>query len=211
MKSIFVQSCACHDRFFHSYCATANIIRSKQIYCPECLQYYHLFIQREKMLTSHNFAQLLKYIFFFILLIVFAIGFNILDTYIKEVTSGTFTTLSVNLTPQAVSIILVLLAIFAWCLSIFFIKTLTSQNKVTSVEVVSYDDDDFGITRFQSKYNMNLVLEQCNMNRGENDGSQFDQRWFTQRSIQYVKSIIEEDATYFNYNREHEDSNLSNE
>ena len=68
----FVKACDCEMKNTHQYCLTAQVVRSQRIYCKDCGAYYHLYVKSEKLCSSQLFAVVGRYIFLFILLIVFA-------------------------------------------------------------------------------------------------------------------------------------------
>lgn len=49
IKVNFIHPCMCENKYVHSYCQTASVVRTQKIYCKDCGSYYHLYVKSEKL------------------------------------------------------------------------------------------------------------------------------------------------------------------
>jgi hypothetical protein len=83
IKNNFIHPCNCANKFVHSYCLTAKVVRQQKIYCDDCGAYYHLFVKGEKLCSQHLQTVLVRYIYYFIMMIIFAQATLFLDSHLK--------------------------------------------------------------------------------------------------------------------------------
>ena len=158
INSKFIQICECPHRIYHSYCAAAYIIRAKKIYCKNCYSYYHLNIKREKLISTRNSYTILKYCVLFLFFLACVIGVAILDSHMKnEAYEGLVAQGETNLEEnhtgylQLVEMGMTLLVIWIWCLSLFLMKSFSQNKRITQVEVLDPNKDEFQISRHRAK------------------------------------------------------------
>lgn len=152
-------------------------------------------------MTSTNLSQFIKFALFFVLTMLIIFGFGVLDNYMKDRHQNKFKNIRYDLDENIFRLVLVVILIFAWCFSIFFIKKLNSQNKVISAEILNYKTDEYKISRRQAKSNLSSILEQVDINRGSSSKMKlFDMQWFGQRQRGLYDQILSCDKVNFEDN-----------
>lgn len=79
----FVQPCECVNRRVHTYCVTAQVIRSQRIYCDRCGGQYNIFIKEERVCNAKLMGLISKYVMMTLVLLAVTMGFLVLDGYLK--------------------------------------------------------------------------------------------------------------------------------
>ena len=76
------QPCSCIGDL-HQYCITAQVIRSRRIYCNRCGEAFNLVVKREKACTGKFMTLLIKYFLLTLCMVGCAVGYLMLDAYVK--------------------------------------------------------------------------------------------------------------------------------
>mmetsp|Transcript_9655 Transcript_9655/g.16220 ORF Transcript_9655/g.16220 Transcript_9655/m.16220 type:complete len:201 (-) Transcript_9655:256-858(-) len=140
VNSKFVQSCECPRKIVHQYCGTAQILRTKVIYCDSCKSYFKLRLQKEKLISPQTFRTLSKLALFYIAMQVTILGVGELDKRMKvdyakqnglnesEVTGeGEYS----NIIGLSIS----LLIIWIWCVSLNLRNCINKNQKIIYAEI----------------------------------------------------------------------------
>jgi hypothetical protein len=152
--------CACHRRFYHTYCGTAWVIKQRKIYCRTCMAYYHLHVQNEKLLSSAAYGVIVKYFLLFAVFLIIVLGFNIFDKYLKNRKADlSFAQLFTQLDLTTIEMCMTLVLIFAWCFCLLLTGQFERTKRILSVEVLDFNNDDILISRQQAKQNLNTIIE----------------------------------------------------
>lgn len=83
INSNFIQFCQCSDWMVHSYCGTAFVLRRQQIYCKQCLGYYHLFVQSDRIFSAQYLNSILHLFVYFVIIGGITYGLWCLDLFLK--------------------------------------------------------------------------------------------------------------------------------
>mmetsp|Transcript_39658 Transcript_39658/g.60742 ORF Transcript_39658/g.60742 Transcript_39658/m.60742 type:complete len:186 (-) Transcript_39658:157-714(-) len=164
INSKFISICDCPRRYYHQYCASANVFRTKRIFCSNCFCYYHLHVKREKLISTKNLKQIFKLFLIYIFFQALVIGFMSLDGYLKEKYDTGVDTESKSISGHSAGIELsiALILIWVWCLSLQLRKYMNKNERILHVEVLDPSKDDIGISRFQAKKNLKAALTYAN-------------------------------------------------
>jgi hypothetical protein len=78
----FIEACHCAEPV-HAYCLSAQVTRSKKIYCPTCKEPYRYFIKEEKICDTKLLKLVAIYFLVFVLILLGLAGIMIFDGYLK--------------------------------------------------------------------------------------------------------------------------------
>lgn len=78
----FIEACHCAEPV-HAYCLSAQVTRSKKIYCPTCKEPFRYFIKEEKICDTKLLKLVALYFLVFALILLGLVGIMIFDGYLK--------------------------------------------------------------------------------------------------------------------------------
>jgi hypothetical protein len=121
-------------------------------------------IKTEKLLSSSEFHQIIKYAVLFVFIIVIVVAINLLDKYIKlRMANQTkiikrFYDLFQQLDITCLEMVLSCLLMFMWCFFLILSRNYGSSKRIVHVEMLDYNNEENKVSRKESKSNLNTIL-----------------------------------------------------
>lgn len=201
----FIEACSCVDPQ-HSYCLSAQVTRSKKIFCHTCKDPYKYFIKEEKICNTKLLKLIATYIVVFVVAMLCTSGLMIIDGYMKfrhvkenpdqirqvveqsntiinpegvDVGDATIETFEFWLAIRwnlLIPISIIILIILLWCFYFTYQDEIALRQRIVYLEVRPKSQE---IQRIQSKQNLNVIIE--SNSRRKNNNSLFDKLWYTKR------------------------------
>ena len=144
VNSKFIQSCKCPKKYTHQYCGTAEILKSKSIYCQNCKEFYRLKLTREKLISPQTIKTISKTAIVYILLQSLILLLSKLDYHMKadyaldtnksveEVTRG-------NEFKNIIGLSISLAIVMMWCISLNLKNCINRNQKIIFAELLEID------------------------------------------------------------------------
>ena len=203
ISSKFIRPCLCKSPV-HTYCITAQVIRSGKVICPKCQGQYKIFVKEEQVCSRQLITLIGKYLLMIFVAIAFFAVIITIDSFAKfnyladhplesEQISGHTIFMGIDSLPlynqqssfnvlysvrwgALFPLTVVITLVITWLLYFTLNEDITTRKKIIYTEIRPKDED---ISRQQSKINLNLLIEANK--RKKNNSYLFDKVWYEKR------------------------------